>query len=567
MKKNLNREVAKDKIVVAMMVKNEEARIRQTTLQSIKDYSSTVIIYDTGSTDNTIEVIKEWCIENGLSFHCKLGEFVDFSTSRNILLDFCDEVLAGKEKYLLLLDAHDELQNGDVLLDFVSTKEEETANFSGFYLTQRWLSGSAIDSYFNVRMVKSGRNWRYKGVVHEYISCLDSNSSEGSGIYKLDGVYLYQDRTADDDKSAKRFARDKDLLYKEYLKNPHESRTLFYLAQTCGCLGQNEEAYKYYLLRIKEGGFNEEIYHALYRLGDTSVALGHSWEESMTWYLKAFQHSQRAEPLVRIATYYKDNNLLEEGKSEWHTCYMFSSMACQLIYPINQFLFVNKKAYTYDRWHLLGISAYYVGKYDEGRQACIKAIEAENKPVDRSNLRFYIQKDLELSQTKGSTLSCPLLISASWNGLSVKTVEEEDKKYNIEDQIKSIIDEHKIEVSSSDYYKYFAKPQNGSFSSQSQAQTQARNQSQSQGQSIMGIEEEKKYSPLSYSAKMTTLTSEIQPQLQSKLFDKEQNGNSNGNGGNNGNNERRNTGQKSSKEKIKERLRRKLEEKKKRECK
>jgi len=425
------------------MAKNEAERIVETTLISLRDYCSGVILYDTGSTDNTIEVIEKFCKENDLVFNLKQGTFVNFCISRNVLLDFCDEIYPNKDTYLLLFDAHDELQEGDRLVQFIDNYK---GTCSGFYITQRWYSGNNLDSYYNVRMVKSNYAWRYKGVVHEYILTplieIDKKP-DVEVIYRLEGVYLFQDRCKDSDSSFKRFSRDKQLLYEEYVKDQHEPRTLFYLAQTCSCLGLHEESYKFYILRIKETGFYEEIYQSFFRLGEISQTLGHDWEESMTWYLKAFQHSQRAEPLVKIAEYYKDNNLQTEKKSEWHTCYMYANMACQLIFPVTQILFVDRRVYTYKRHHLLGMAAFYVGRYKEGKEACLKALESENQEIDRFNLKFYLEKELDTMQ--GTPLTCPALIAVSFGDKEMRAKDELEVKHDrnkiIEETISKIAEE------------------------------------------------------------------------------------------------------------------------------
>jgi glycosyltransferase involved in cell wall biosynthesis len=432
-------------IVAVLMVKNESQRICQTTLESIKDSINDVFIYDTGSTDNTIEVIREFCKANNLNFHLKEGVFVNFCVSRNTMLDLADDEFKGEEKYFLLLDAHDEMQEMGKLVKFV---EEYKGTCTGFYLTQRWWGGNNLDSYFNVRMVKSHKMWRYKGAVHEYIMCPGlevDKRPEKDVIHRIEDIYIYQDRTSDDDKSANRFKRDKVLLYNEYIKDPHEPRTLFYLAQTCSCLGQMSETYKYYLLRIKEIGFYEEIYQSYFRLGDIAQNLGHDWEESMNWYMRAYQHSQRAEPLVKIAEHYREYDFQNEKKPEWHTSYMYANMACSLIFPVNQILFIDRRVYTYKRWHLLGISAFYVGRYKEGKEACLKAIEAENTELDRNNLKFYIQKELELAG--GAPLSCPTLVSASFGDFEVRVKEELDIKHDrdviFNEMLKDVIKEKK----------------------------------------------------------------------------------------------------------------------------
>jgi glycosyltransferase involved in cell wall biosynthesis len=76
-------------ITGCMMVRNETLRLH-VTLNSIKDTVKSLILYDTGSTDNTIEIARTFCETNGIVFRLIEGIFVDFCTSRNIVLDFAD---------------------------------------------------------------------------------------------------------------------------------------------------------------------------------------------------------------------------------------------------------------------------------------------------------------------------------------------------------------------------------------------------------------------------------------------------------------------------------------------
>ncbi len=78
-----------DLLSVAMIVKDEEANIRR-ALESIKDVADEIIVVDTGSTDRTPEIVKEYT--DKLYFHEWQN---DFSEARNYSLQFptCEWVL------------------------------------------------------------------------------------------------------------------------------------------------------------------------------------------------------------------------------------------------------------------------------------------------------------------------------------------------------------------------------------------------------------------------------------------------------------------------------------------
>jgi hypothetical protein len=373
-------------IAVLLMVKNEHKRLH-ITLESIKDFADSLVIYDTGSVDNTIEICERFCKNNNITFRLKQGEFVDFSTSRNVALDFADSF--SDINYILLLDTNDELKGGIILRKIAEEYIEKDK--SAFLISQEWFSGTT-NKYYNVRFIKAHKGWRYKGVVHEYICNEDKIEDKKVDKLQIEKLYIYQDRTKDDGKTSKRFQRDEVLLKKEYLKNTNEPRTLFYLAQTYSCLKDNESAYYYYKLRSKlQEGFFEERYESCFKCGELSEILNLDWYDSFAWYMKAFEIIPRVEPLVKIADYYR-------RKNNWIIAHTFVKLACELPYPDNCILFIDKIAYEYKRWHLYSIIAFYVGNFEEGEKACNLAIENGTKhnissvELDKSNLKFYSEK-------------------------------------------------------------------------------------------------------------------------------------------------------------------------------
>jgi glycosyltransferase involved in cell wall biosynthesis len=417
----------KPTIGLLMMVKNESKRLH-VSLKSVIGSVDAIIIFDTGSTDNTIDIIKNFSEKNKINLYLIQGDFVNFSISRNTSLYYADKINVN---YLLLLDCNDELKGGDSLKllakDFMSQPN------NAFLVCQQWFTGVS-DKYYNIRFVKNRCGWRYRGSVHEWMK---DTTREGPDpayppvrIPDEMNIVLYQDRTQDDDKSSKRFHRDRELLLKEHLEDPTEPRIVFYLAQTCECLGNKDEALYYSKLRIDLEGFIEEIFHSYMRCGNLCVSLQHNWEDSLGWYMKAYEHSLRIEPLVKIADYYRFKAIIEDrtevlkqhehNKKQdllskelgptyqkqpynrklntfWRMSYMYIHEACDLDYPTHCILFVDKGTYDYYRWHIMGIVAFYVGKFEEGKQASLKALETGIDKVENQKiLQFYLDREQHL---------------------------------------------------------------------------------------------------------------------------------------------------------------------------
>jgi len=398
-------------IAAVLMVKNEEKNIEK-SLKSVLNKVDAIIIYDTGSTDNTINIVKNFSEINKINLYLRSGEFIDFSTSRNNCLDFADTVNVD---YLLLLDANDELK-GDTLRQICSENYEKDIN--AFLVCQKWFSGK-LTTYFNIRLIKARKNWRYIGVVHEYIKDI---SQKNNNILRLqDSFFIYQNRNDDCNKSFSRFSRDKELLLEDIEKDPDNPRSFFYLAQTCDCLGHREDALKYSKIRLSLKGFNEEIFHSLMRCGKYSAELGMDWNISLEYYLKAFNDFNRLEPLIRIAEYYKD-------KKMWNLSYMFIKKGCELSFPTHHILFVDQCMYDYTRWHLMGIIAYYVQEYQQGKEACLKAIEkCVYKDLDTRNLKFYLDKEKEQKEIEKS------LTKKEFLNITIERLKKENPKTSIDD--------------------------------------------------------------------------------------------------------------------------------------
>ena len=359
------------KIALLVMVKDESKRIA-VTLNSTVGVIDMVIVYDTGSMDNTIDIIKEFCDANKLPLHLKQGKFEDFATSRNTALDYAQEYVFD---YLLLMDANDELRGKAELLKIAEL--ELDTNRLAYFLNQHLEQDGTTISFFNVRLLKKECNWRYMYPVHE---TFESLTEKLPLIGKLPEVILYQDRAQDVEKSQARYSRDIELLQEYNSKHPEDSRIVFYLAQTYDSLKQFDKAYKTHKLRTSMGGSVEERFISSFRV----ACLIDDKDKAVMWYLKAYTLQPRAEPLLNICEYYRKIN-------KPRLAYHFAKLSCELDYPANSFQYVDRRAYDYIRWAQLAATALPLKELDVGFNAALKAYEYSKSEYDRNLLYKYHQ--------------------------------------------------------------------------------------------------------------------------------------------------------------------------------
>ena len=97
----------------------------------------------------------------------------------------------------------------------------------------------------------------------------------------------------------------------------------------------------------------------------------------------------RVEPLIAMAMHY----LREQN---FTLTFMFARQAVDVKPQPTEVLFVDKMFYDFTRYDLLGIAAWYIGEYEIGEKAVLKALEyAPDLEHLQYNLKLYKSKTLK----------------------------------------------------------------------------------------------------------------------------------------------------------------------------
>ena len=319
-----------------MIVKNE-AKIIERFLNSIISIIDTYCICDTGSTDNTIEVIKLFFEKIGMDGVVVSEPFKNFQYNRNYALSKCK----GLSDYILVLDA-------DMILKHTSFDKNILSNGDAFNILQ----GSDDFSYVNTRIFKNNGLYKYMGVTHEYISRPPNDK-----VVVLEKNVLFISDVGDGGCKQNKFERDIQLLTDGILEEPNNERYHFYLANSYYDSGRYDEAIEWYIKRISLKGWEQEVWYSYYRIGICYKQLNRIGDAIKSW-LDAYDYfPMRIENLYEIVNYYRNN-------SNHKLASLFYSITLKILeIPMDRinFLFLHNNVYTYNIYYEYTIFAYYLG--------------------------------------------------------------------------------------------------------------------------------------------------------------------------------------------------------------
>jgi glycosyltransferase involved in cell wall biosynthesis len=369
---------AKEKICLNMIVK-DESRVIKRCLESVKPLIDYWVIVDTGSTDGTQEIIKQYLKNIPGELHER--PWRNFGENRTEAF----QLAKGKGDYILFMDADD-------VLKFKKSVKFNTLDKD---LYNMWRGDDYYD-HIKPQLVKANLPWKWVGVTHEYLDCEQPYTSE-----TLDYVRYV---TCDGGASSfdpKKFIKNIHVLKESLKKDPKNVRDVFYLAESYRCANRPGKALQWFQKRIKMGGWDEEVFWSMLQIGQMLEQMDCADNLIAQSYINAHNYRlHRIEPVYYLANFYNKQGKYEEA-------YRCIKAYEEIEKPKERDTLFNLTWMDeYGLLFQLSICSYYAGHYQESLDACNRLLKNKKLPDAWKKLteknRTYPMEKLKSERTLSS---------------------------------------------------------------------------------------------------------------------------------------------------------------------
>ena len=333
-------------ICLSMIVKNEASVITR-CLESVLPLITHWVIVDTGSTDGTQQIIKDYLKDIPGTLYERPWQ--DFAHNRTEALQFAKP----HGEFSFVIDADDVL--------------ELPPNFVLPPLTADSYTMEIRDPpafYLRTQLVRSRLDWLYRGVLHEFIATNSPHTREHLAIG------MRRNHDGDRRKDPKRFEHDAEIFEKA-LKSEKDTflrlRYTFYLAQSYRDARQPEKAITHYLERAKLGGWMDEVYYSLYQVAKLKELLGHPVQEVIA----AYDAATRVMPNRIEATHGASRLCRLKGLSQQGYDIAKQGLGKTMN---KESLFSEPWIYETGMLDEFAVNAYWAGHYTDTVDACLKIL-------------------------------------------------------------------------------------------------------------------------------------------------------------------------------------------------
>jgi glycosyltransferase involved in cell wall biosynthesis len=371
-------------INICIMVKDAGDGFRDILIRN-RPYIDRWTILDTGSTDNTVAIIREVLGDKRGTLYQE--PFINFRDSRNRLLDLAGDACAFNvmldDTYVLHGDLRGFLQNarGDDVV------ESFTITING---------GDTL--YGSNRITKPERGLKYVNVIHEII--------EPNFVVLIPFAAAHIEDVSSSgmiERTKCRKHSDIDLLIQMIEDDPNDVRPWYYLGDSYLGLKDWQKSYDYFKIRASMcDGFAGEQQDAMYYVAALADKyLGHPWEVCHQLWLAAYN----ADPTRGDSLYFIGEHYLNAGNEDIGIMYL--KKAFSLGMPEIQ-MSVRKDIYTYHIPSKLIPYCFNNKEYDLGIKCCETILaNREDKTIESWHNMFRLVKDVAPTPEGGKTFFYP----------------------------------------------------------------------------------------------------------------------------------------------------------------
>ena len=357
----------------ATMCKNEEHCI-QNTLESVYKYIDYWVVCDTGSTDRTCEIVKNFFEEKGIPGELHVDEWVGFDVNKTLMMSRAKD----KADYVMHLDADDLLVG-----DFKFTNDD--ISYDTYYVpVKRGVSEWKAWIIFDNRVT-----WKFCGVAHTTIKCLERPNLTSKDLSNR-GFYISGEGIGSRAFDPKKFYHDAVKLEKQFwntlVDDPDElnMRSIFYTAQSFMDSDMHDEGLKWNSLYLKmNGGWIEEKFEAQMRVSLCMMKLNYTHDRIIQEMDKAIAiFPDRAEPYYHIGSFCN-----RVGRHDEAYKYLTKALACNITKIKEKYiLFVDERAYGKNIFDEMSVACFWTDRFKEGMTYLNQIIDDERFAWDRERL-------------------------------------------------------------------------------------------------------------------------------------------------------------------------------------
>ena len=358
-------------ICLNMIVKNE-SHIIASTLKNILEHIKidSWVISDTGSTDDTVDIIQHFFKERGISGEIFHDKWKDFGHNRTKALEHAYD----KSDYLFIFDA-DDLIHGDMQLPSTLDKDTYDLQF-----------GNPV-SYHRSILISNRMKWKYVGVLHELLHNVDPIKSRG---YLLGNYNIQSRRLGDRSKNPNKYVDDALVLEKGFQEENTDMwlkyRYAYYCAQSYNDAGKWEKAIEWYERTLTLDYSPQYKYCACVRAGDCYNVLKQYSNAIDSWSKAYFYDKERLEGIVKIMEYFYNK------EQHFMVSSLYNKFKHVKIGNAKDKIFLDYSKY-HDFHYFASVSGCYCDEYKSAYEAC-KYMLLNNRPNSANtiyNLKFYMK--------------------------------------------------------------------------------------------------------------------------------------------------------------------------------